>query len=113
MFHCNGWGHAWTMTLMAGTIICCRAVSASEIFNAVADHKVSHFGGAPIVLSMLINAPEEEREDFGELQTAGDSSTGMDNTALRYIRKVRERKGLMIDSSRTVVAAEKQRTLKR
>jgi ribosome assembly protein 1 len=60
-----------------------------------------------------IPTTEEEREDFGELQTAGDSSTGMDNTALRYIRMVRERKGLMVDSSRTVVAAEKQRTLKR
>ena len=60
-----------------------------------------------------IPTTEEEREDYGELQVAGDSSTGMDNTALRYIRKVRERKGLKIDSSRTVVAAEKQRTLKR
>jgi len=60
-----------------------------------------------------IPTTEEEREDYGELQTAGDSSTGMDNTALTYIRQVRERKGLKVDSSRTVVAAEKQRTLKR
>ncbi|KAL7568041.1 hypothetical protein ACA910_020762 [Epithemia clementina (nom. ined.)] len=60
-----------------------------------------------------IPTTEEEREDYGELQVAGDSSTGMDNTALRYIRQVRERKGLKIDSSRTVIAAEKQRTLKR
>ena len=64
MFHCNGWGHAWTMTLMGGTIVCCRAVSAEFIFNAVADHGVTHFGGAPIVLSMLINAPENERRNF-------------------------------------------------
>ena len=56
---------------------------------------------------------EEEREDYGELQNAGDSSTGLDNTALNYIRKVRERKGLKVDSTRTVVAAEKQRTMKR
>jgi ribosome assembly protein 1 len=55
----------------------------------------------------------EEREDFGEILQNGDVSTGMDNTALKYIRKVRERKGLLVDSSRTVVAAEKQRTLKR
>lgn len=64
MFHCNGWGHAWTMTAVAGTIICCRNVSAAAIFDAVADHKVSHFGGAPIVLGMLINAPESERRAF-------------------------------------------------
>jgi ribosome assembly protein 1 len=55
----------------------------------------------------------EEREDFGEILQSGDVSTGMDNTALKYIRKVRERKGLLVDSSRTVVAAEKQRTIKR
>lgn len=55
----------------------------------------------------------EEREDFGELQMAGDMSTGLDNTALKYIRKVREQKGLTTDSARTVLNAEKQRTLKR
>lgn len=55
----------------------------------------------------------EEREDFGEILQSGDISTGVDNTALNLIRKVRTRKGLLVDSSRTVVAAEKQRTLKR
>jgi ribosome assembly protein 1 len=60
-----------------------------------------------------IPTTEEEREDYGELQVAGDSSTGMDNTAIKYIRQVRNRKGLASDSARTVVAAEKQRTLKR
>lgn len=55
----------------------------------------------------------EEREDFGEILVSGDVSTGLDNTALKYIRKVRERKGLLVDSNRTVVAAEKQRTIKR
>lgn len=60
-----------------------------------------------------IPTSEEEREDFGELQKAGDSSTGLDNTALSYIRKVRKRKGLIVDSSRTVQNSEKQRTLKR
>ena len=55
----------------------------------------------------------EEREDFGENLQNGDVSTGMDNTALNYIRKVRGRKGLLVDSIRTVVAAEKQRTMKR
>ena len=55
----------------------------------------------------------EEREDFGEIMQNGDVSTGVDNTALNYIRKVRERKGLLVDSARTVVAAEKQRTMKR
>jgi len=55
----------------------------------------------------------EEREDFGEILINGDVSTGLDNNALKYIRQVRARKGLLVDSSRTVIAAEKQRTLKR
>lgn len=63
--------------------------------------------------SFWIPTSQEEREDFGELERTGDSSTGMGNIALKYIRQVRQRKGLMVDSSRTVVAAEKQRTLKR
>ncbi len=61
MFHCNGWGHAWTMTAVAGTIICCRYISAKAIYDAIADHKVTHFGGAPIVLGLLVNAPEGQR----------------------------------------------------
>ena len=55
----------------------------------------------------------EEREDFGEILRNGDWSTGIDNTAIRYIRKVRARKGLLVDSHKTVLAAEKQRTKKR
>jgi len=55
----------------------------------------------------------EEREDYGEIIMNGDSSTGLDNNALKYIRMVRGRKGLLVDSSKIVVAAEKQRTLAR
>lgn len=61
LFHCNGWGHSWTMAAQGGTIICARAVSAKVIFDAIADHGVTHFGGAPIVLSMIINAEESDR----------------------------------------------------
>lgn len=74
MFHCNGWGHVYTMTLLAGTVVCNRAVTAANIFNAIADHKVDHFGGAPIVLSMLIDAPEEVRRTLDhpvKVMTAG------------------------------------------
>ncbi len=61
MFHCNGWGHAWTMAAMAGTMVCCRQITARNIFNLIAEHRISHFGGAPVVLGLLVNAPEEER----------------------------------------------------
>jgi hypothetical protein len=55
----------------------------------------------------------EEREDYGEIISNGDTSTGVDNTALKYIRMVRDRKGLIVDSNKIIVAAEKQRTLAR
>ncbi len=61
MFHCNGWGHAWTMTALAATIVCCRQVSAKTIFGAINMHGVTHFGGAPIILGMLVEAAELER----------------------------------------------------
>lgn len=74
MFHCNGWGHAWTMAALAGTVICLRNVNAKDIFSAISEHKVTHFGGAPIVLSLIINAAEEERKPFSHVinvMTAG------------------------------------------
>ena len=55
----------------------------------------------------------EEREDYGEIVLNGDCSTGLDNNALKYIRMVRDRKGLIVDSNKIIVAAEKQRTLAR
>ncbi len=74
MFHCNGWCHVWTMTMMAATVVCCRAVSAAAIFNAIRDHRITHFGGAPIVLSMLIDAPDDVKCRFDhkiDVLTAG------------------------------------------
>ena len=58
MFHCNGWGHAWTMTALAGTIICVRAITADAIYQLINEHKITHFGGAPIVLGMIVNADD-------------------------------------------------------
>lgn len=59
MFHCNGWGHAWMMALVAGTVICSRIVAADHIFKLLHEHKITHFGGAPIVLGMMVNASED------------------------------------------------------
>ncbi len=61
MFHCNGWCFPWTMAANAGTNVCLRRVEAAAIFSAIKTHKVTHFCAAPIVHSMLINAPEELR----------------------------------------------------
>ena len=74
LFHCNGWNHTWMMPLLGGTLVCCRDITASAIYNAIADEKVGYFGGAPIVLNMLVNAKDNERRYFEhvvEVFTAG------------------------------------------
>ena len=64
LFHCNGWGHAWAMAAQAGTMVCTRAITAKAIYDAAADHGAQYFGGAPIVLQMLINAKPEDKREF-------------------------------------------------
>jgi fatty-acyl-CoA synthase len=64
LFHCNGWGHTWMMPVLGGTLVCCRDVTAGAIYDAVASHGVTHFGGAPIVLNALINAADADRRSF-------------------------------------------------
>ncbi|MCG6890444.1 MAG: long-chain-fatty-acid--CoA ligase [Gammaproteobacteria bacterium] len=64
MFHCNGWGHAWTMTALAATVVCIRAFAPKLFFDLVEEHEVTHFGGAPIVLNMLALAPPEVQKKF-------------------------------------------------
>jgi fatty-acyl-CoA synthase len=74
LFHCNGWNHTWMMPMLGGTVVCCRDVSAAAIYAAIADEGVTHFGGAPIVLNLLVNAKSEDRRDFDhtvEVFTAG------------------------------------------
>ena len=66
MFHCNGWGNPYTLTALAGTSVCLRYVSAKNMFDAIADHKVTHFGGAPIVLNFLAQAKEEEKREYSQ-----------------------------------------------
>jgi fatty-acyl-CoA synthase len=61
MFHCNGWCFPWTIAAIAGTNVCLRRVEAKAIFDAIREHRVTHYCGAPIVHSTLINAPDELR----------------------------------------------------
>ena len=60
MFHCNGWCFPWTVTALAGTHVCLRSVNAKNIYKSIAEHKVTHMCGAPIILSMIINAEKNE-----------------------------------------------------
>jgi fatty-acyl-CoA synthase len=62
MFHCNGWCFPWTLSVVAGTHVCLRAVRAAPIYDAISAHQVTHLCGAPIVMSTLLNAPESEKK---------------------------------------------------
>ena len=64
MFHCNGWCFTWTITAQGGTHVCLRRVEAAAIFEAITRDGVNRFCGAPIVLNMIVNAPQEARAAF-------------------------------------------------
>ncbi len=61
MFHCNGWCFNWTIAAAAGTNVCLRKVEAKLILDLIREHRVTHYCGAPIVHSMLLNAPAEQK----------------------------------------------------
>jgi fatty-acyl-CoA synthase len=62
MFHCNGWCFPWSISVVAGTNVCLRAVRAPAMYDAIHQHKVTHLCGAPIVMATLLNAPEAEKK---------------------------------------------------
>jgi len=61
MFHCNGWCFPWTVAMLAGTHVCLRRVEAQPILDAMREHRVNHYCAAPIVHSLIYNAPESMR----------------------------------------------------
>ncbi len=74
MFHCNGWCFPWTITAVNGTHVCLRKVDPEAIFQLIKDEGITHFCGAPTVLNMLVNAPEDLRAglpDGIQVMTAG------------------------------------------
>ena len=66
MFHCNGWTYTWAVTAAGGTHVCLRKVDPALIFPAIARHRVTHLCGAPVVLNMLVHAPESVKQRFAQ-----------------------------------------------
>ena len=74
LFHCNNWNHTWAAPMVGGTVICCRDITAKNIYDAIADEGVTHFGAAPIVLNTIVNSKPADRREFDhivEVFTAG------------------------------------------
>ena len=83
MFHCNGWCFPWTLGVVAGTHVCLRWVRAGAMYDALADHGVTHLCGAPIVMSTLLNAPDNEKRSF-------DQTVSFNTAAARIALKARQ-----------------------
>ncbi len=64
MFHCSGWTYTWAVTAVGATHVCLRRVEPALIFPAIAEHRVTHLCGAPIVLNMLVHAPPAVKRRF-------------------------------------------------
>ena len=62
MFHCNGWCYPWTLAMLHARVICLRNIDVKKMFELIDKYEVTHFGGAPIVLNMIVNAPEKEQK---------------------------------------------------
>ena len=66
MFHCNGWCFPWSLSLVAGTHVCLRAVRAQPMFAAIAEHGVTHLSGAPFVMACLLSADRNDQQSFSQ-----------------------------------------------
>ena len=62
MFHCNGWCYPWTIPMLNGKTVCLRNIDIKKIFELIEEHKITHFGGAPIVLNMITGASEKDQK---------------------------------------------------
>ena len=93
MFHCNGWGYPWTAALIHAKVVCCRYIVAKDIYNLIDQHKVTHFGGAPIVMSLIANADDKDKKEINHkvfVLTAGAPPTSailekMDNLGFQVM----------------------------
>jgi 3-(methylthio)propionyl---CoA ligase len=66
MFHCDGWCFGWTIPVLAGTQVCLRYVRPDAVWDALANHKITHLCGAPIVMATILNAPDEMKRELSQ-----------------------------------------------
>src|SRR6267154_1693413 len=83
MFHCSGWSYPWAVVAAGGTQICLRKVEPAQIFRLIAEHRVTHLCGAPIVLNMLAHAPAEQRVPFQHTVTVATGGAAPPSAVFR------------------------------
>ena len=88
MFHCNGWTHSWAVTAVAGTHVCLRRVDPAPIFTAIAEHRVTHLCGAPIVLNLLVHAPEGVKRRFDHQVEVGTGGAAPPSVVIEAMERM-------------------------
>jgi fatty-acyl-CoA synthase len=88
MFHCNGWTYPWAVTAAAGTHVCLRRVEPAAIFAAIAEHRVTHLCGAPIVLNMLVHAPEAVKRRFDHVVEAATGGAAPPSAVIEAMERM-------------------------
>jgi fatty-acyl-CoA synthase len=88
MFHCNGWTYTWGVTAVAGTHVCLRRVEPAAIFAAIAEHRVTHLSGAPIVLNMLVHAPESVKRRFDHVVEASTGGAAPPSSVIEAMERM-------------------------
>jgi len=88
MFHCNGWTHSWAVTAVAGTHVCLRRVDPAPIFAAITEHRVTHLSGAPIVLNLLVHAPEGVKRRFDHQVEVGTGGAAPPSVVIEAMERM-------------------------
>ena len=88
MFHYNGWTHSWAVTAVAGTHVCLRRVDPAPIFAAIAEHRVTHLCGAPIVLNLLVHAPEGVKRRFDHQVEVGTGGAAPPSVVIEAMERM-------------------------
>jgi 3-(methylthio)propionyl---CoA ligase len=88
MFHCNGWTHTWAVTAVGGTHICLRRVEPAAIFAAIANQGVTHLCGAPIVLNLLVHAPDAVKRRFGHVVEAATGGAAPPSAVIEAMERM-------------------------
>jgi len=88
MFHCNGWTYTWGVTAVAGTHVCLRRVEPAAIFAAIAEHRVTHLCGAPIVLNMLVHAPDAVKRRFDHVVEAATGGSAPPSAVIEAMERM-------------------------
>ena len=88
MFHCNGWTYPWGVTAVAGTHVCLRRVDPAAIFAAITEYRVTHLCGAPIVLNMLVHAPDAVKRRFDHVVEAATGGSAPPSAVIEAMERM-------------------------